>query len=259
MRLQDKVAIVTGSGRSIGREIALRFAAEGATTVIADINLQNARAVAAEIDAAGGRALPMAVDVTDASQVTCLADEVVATLGRIDILVNNAGVGLNKPFLQTTPEEWERTIRVNLTGTFLCARAVACVMSSQGFGRIINIASISGQRGAQGRSAYGASKAGVILLTKVMALELAVKGIRVNAIAPGPVVTAMTNVTHTAAVRRSYHQSIPMKRYAEASEIASAAVFLASDEASFVDGHVLNVDGGFQAAGLIFDAESGTA
>jgi 3-oxoacyl-[acyl-carrier protein] reductase len=259
MRLQDKVAIVTGSGRSIGREIALRFAAEGATTVIADINLQNARAVAAEIDAAGGRALPLAVDVTDASQATCLADEVVAAFGCIDILVNNAGVGLNKPFLQTTPEEWERTIRVNLTGTFLCGHAVACVMSGQGFGRIINIASISGQRGAQGRSAYGASKAGVILLTKVMALELAVKGIRVNAIAPGPVVTAMTNVTHTAAVRRSYHRSIPMKRYAEASEIAAAAVFLASDEASFIDGHVLNVDGGFQAAGLMFDAESGTA
>jgi 3-oxoacyl-[acyl-carrier protein] reductase len=258
MMLQDKVAIITGSGRSIGREIALRFAREGATAVIADVHAGNGQSVALEIGAAGGRALPVAVDVTDPSQVARLTHEVVASFGRIDVLVNNAGVGLNKPFLQTTAEEWERTVRVNLTGTFFCAQAVACVMCGQGFGRIINIASISGQRGAQGRAAYGASKAGVILLTKVMALELASKGIRVNAIAPGPVVTAMTKVTHTAAVRQSYHQRIPMKRYAEASEIAAAAVFLASDDATFVDGHVLNVDGGFKAAGLMFDPESGT-
>jgi 3-oxoacyl-[acyl-carrier protein] reductase len=128
-------------------------------------------------------------------------------------------------------------------------------MTGQGSGRIINIASISGQRGAQGRSAYGASKAGVILLTKVMALELAPKGIRVNAIAPGPVLTAMTEVTHPKSVRQSYHQRIPMRRYAEPGEIAAAVVFLASDEASFVTGHVLNVDGGFRAAGLMFDPE----
>jgi 3-oxoacyl-[acyl-carrier protein] reductase len=255
MRLKNQVSIVTGSGRSIGREIALRFALEGATVVVADLIGDNARAVAEEIGAAGGQASAVAVDVTDAAQVARMTQEVLARYGRIDILVNNAGVGLNRPFLETTPEEWERTIRVNLTGTFLCARTVACVMTGQGSGRIINIASISGQRGAQGRSAYGASKAGVILLTKVMALELAPKGIRVNAIAPGPVLTAMTEVTHPKSVRQSYHQRIPMRRYAEPSEIAAAVVFLASDEASFVTGHVLNVDGGFRAAGLMFDPE----
>ena len=255
MKLKDQVSIVTGSGRSIGREIALRFAREGATVVVADLMGDNAGAVAAEIGVAGGQAVSIAVDVTDAAQVARMTQEVLDRFGRIDILVNNAGVGLNRPFLETTPEEWERTIRVNLTGTFFCAKSVACVMSGQGSGNIINIASISGQRGAQGRSAYGASKAGVILLTKVMALELGAKGIRVNAIAPGPVLTAMTKVTHPPAIRQSYHQRIPMKRYAEPGEIAAAAVFLASGEASFVNGHVLNVDGGFQAAGLIFTAE----
>jgi 3-oxoacyl-[acyl-carrier protein] reductase len=164
---------------------------------------------------------------------------------------------LNCPFLETTPEQWERTIRVNLTGTFHCAQAAARAMAAHGGGSIVNIASISGERGAQNRSAYGASKAGVIQLTKVMALELAGKGIRVNAVAPGPVVTDMTNVTHTAEIRATYNSRIPMKRYAQPEEVAAAVVFLASAEASFVTGETLNVDGGFVASGLMFDATEG--
>src|SRR5204863_3494502 len=168
-----------------------------------------------------------------------------ARFQKLDILVNNAGVGLNKPFLTTTLEEWELQLRVNLTGTFLCAQAAACAMLERGGGRIVNVASISGQRGGQGRAAYGAAKAGVILLTKVMAVELAPLGVRVNAVSPGPVDTDQSRETHTASTRRAYFDRIPARRYGERAEIAAAVVFLASHEASFVNGHVLNVDGGF--------------
>jgi 3-oxoacyl-[acyl-carrier protein] reductase len=255
MRLANKVAIVTGSGRGIGREMALRFAAEGARVVVADLDRERAGAVAAEVRAAGGTARAAHVDITDPERVEALVQDTLAHFDRLDVLVNNAGVGLNKPFLDTTLDEWNRQLRVNLTGTFLCAQAAARVMVEQGGGRIVNIASISGQRGGQGRAAYGAAKAGVILLTRVMAVELAGRGVAVNAIAPGPVVTEMSNGTHTEATRRSYHDRIPLHRYGREKEIAAAAVFLASDEASFITGHTLNVDGGFNAAGLLFDPE----
>jgi 3-oxoacyl-[acyl-carrier protein] reductase len=173
----------------------------------------------------------------------------------VDILVNNAGIGLTKLFLNTTPDEWDRVLRVNLTGAFLCAQSAARVMVHQGSGRIINIESLSGQRGGTGRAAYGASKAGLSMLTKVMAVELAPHGITVNGIAPGPVNTEMTAVTHDQATRQAYHNLIPMRRYAERDEIADAAVFLSSPAANFVNGHTLNVDGGFQAAGLMFPLE----
>jgi 3-oxoacyl-[acyl-carrier protein] reductase len=174
----------------------------------------------------------------------------------VDILVNVAGIGLTKSFLTTTPEEWDRVLRINLGGTFHCSQAAALVMKEQGSGRIINISSLSAQRGGTGRAAYGASKAGVTILTKIMAVELAPLGITVNEIAPGPVNTEMTAVTHDDATRRAYHDLIPMRRYAERDEIADAAVFLASDEARFINGHTLNVDGGFAAAGLIFDLDN---
>jgi 3-oxoacyl-[acyl-carrier protein] reductase len=160
---------------------------------------------------------------------------------------------LNKPFLTTTLDEWEKQLRVNLTGTFLCAQTAARVMVRQGRGQIVNVASISGQRGGQGRAAYGSAKAGVILLTRVMAVELAPLGVRVNAIAPGPVDTEQSRGTHTEATRRAYRERIPTGRYGAREEIASAALFLVSDESSFVAGHVLNVDGGFGAAGLMFN------
>jgi 3-oxoacyl-[acyl-carrier protein] reductase len=252
-RLDHKVALVTGAGRGIGRIIAGRFAREGASLVAADLDAKNAETTAAQIVAAGGRAQSRAVDVGVEEQVEELVAATVRDWARIDLLVNVAGVGLTRLFLNTTLEQWEHVLRVNLTGCFLCSRAVARVMSGRRSGKIINIASLSGQRGGTGRAAYGASKAGVSMLTKVMAVELARYGITVNEIAPGPVNTEMTAVTHDEATRKAYQRLIPMGRYAERDEIADAAVFLASSEADFITGQTLNVDGGFGAAGLLFD------
>jgi NAD(P)-dependent dehydrogenase (short-subunit alcohol dehydrogenase family) len=252
-RLHDKVALITGAGQGIGREIALRFAKEGARVVVADLNEQHAAAVAVEIRAAGGKATGLEIDVTQPTMIGAAIDETLRRFGRLDVLVNNAGIGSNQPVLEMSLEEWERNLRVNLTGTFLCAQAAGRVMVKQGAGRIINIASISGQRGGVGRAAYGAAKAGVIQLTRVMAVELAPLGVGVNAISPGPIDTDQSRGTHTPDTRRAYLERIPLKRYGAGAEIAAAAVFLASDDASFVIGHILNVDGGFDAAGLIFN------
>ncbi len=255
-RLKGRVAIVTGGASGIGREIAGLFAAEGARVVVADINEAAAGAAVADIVSAGGLALSVPVDISDPRRVRSLVDETVGRYDGIDILVNNAGVGLNRPFLETTLEEWNHLLDVVLTGTFLCSQAAARVMVPRRKGTIINIASISGQRGAQGRAAYGAAKAGVIQLTRIMAVELAAAGLRVNAISPGPVVTSQSNGTHTAATRQSYLDRIPLHRYGERHEIAAAALFLASDESTFIQGHILNVDGGFHAAGLMFDPDA---
>jgi 3-oxoacyl-[acyl-carrier protein] reductase len=256
MRLNDQVAFITGGGRGIGREIAQRFAREGARIVVADVNEESARGVVADIVSTGGEALAIGLDVAEPKQVEAAIAATLERFGRLDIMVNNAGVGSNLPVLEISLAEWERNLRVNLTGTFLCAQAAARVMVRQGSGRIINIASISGQRGGVGRAAYGAAKAGVIQLTRVMAVELASRGVGVNAISPGPVDTEQSRGTHTPATRRAYLDRIPQKRYGDGSEIAAAAVFLASSDSSFVAGHVLNVDGGFDAAGLIFDDNS---
>jgi 3-oxoacyl-[acyl-carrier protein] reductase len=169
--------------------------------------------------------------------------------GRIDGLINNAGIGFYQPFLETTLADWERVMRVNLTSAFLLGQHAARAMARQGRGRIINIGSISGQRGGEGRSAYGTSKAGLMHLTRVMAVELAPAGIAVNAISPGPIETDLTQ--HAPVLRRAYLDRIPMGRYGEPEAVAAAAVFLLSDECRFVTGHVLDVDGGFMAAGLM--------
>lgn len=251
--LVKKVAIITGSGRGIGRSIALRFGREGASVMTADLDAKSAESTADEILAFGGQARSKSVDVGVQAEVQELVASAMQAWERIDILVNVAGIGLTKLFINTTLEQWERILRVNLTGSFLCSQAVARIMVEQGRGKIINIASLSGQRAGTGRAAYGVSKAGVTMLTKVMAVELAQYGITVNEIAPGPVNTEMTEITHNEATRREYHRLVPMGRYAERDEIASAAVFLASSEADFINGHTINVDGGFAAAGLMFN------
>jgi 3-oxoacyl-[acyl-carrier protein] reductase len=220
---------------------------------VADLDAKNAEATAAEISALGGRVRSRLVDVAVQAQVEELVALTVRDWAKIDLLVNAAGIGLTRLFLNTTLEQWESVLRVNLTGCFLCSQAAARIMSAQSRGKIINIASLSGQRGGTGRAAYGASKAGVTMLTKVMAVELARYGITVNEIAPGPVNTEMTAVTHDETTRDAYYRLIPMGRYAERDEIADAAVFLASSEADFINGQTLNVDGGFAAAGLMFD------
>lgn len=255
MRLLNDIAIVTGAGRGIGSQIARRFAIEGARVVVADIDEAAANGIAEEIGTAGGTTLAVRVDITNPADNERLIAETIERFGKLDILVNNAGIGHNKSFVSTTLEEWETQLRVNLTGTFLCAQAAAKAMLQFRQGRIVNIASISGQRGGQGRAAYGAAKAGVILLTKVMAVELAPLGIRVNAVSPGPIDTDQSRETHTPATRQAYLDRIPAGRYGERDEIAAAVLFLASRESSFVQGHVLNVDGGFNAAGLQFADE----
>ena len=254
--LAGKAVVITGAGNGIGRTMSRLFSAEGARIVIADIDDEQARAAVGEIAAAGGEAHAVHADITCPDQIQRMVEQTVERYGQLDVLVNNAGVGLNRPFLETTRDEWQRLIDVVLTGTFLCSQAAARAMVARRSGVIINVASISGQRGAQGRAAYGAAKAGVIQLTRVMAVELAPLGIRVNAVSPGPVVTDQSNGTHTLATRQSYLDRIPLHRYGERHEVAAAALFLASDESSFVHGHILNVDGGFASAGLMFDPEA---
>jgi NAD(P)-dependent dehydrogenase (short-subunit alcohol dehydrogenase family) len=252
MKLAGKVALVTGSARGIGREIALRFAQEGARVAVADLDAAGAEQLASIC----GEAKAFEVDISDAGRVASMLEGVEREFGRLDILVNNAGIGLTRPFLDTTLDEWSRTLLVNLTGTFLCSQGAARIMRKQGSGKIINIGSISGGRGGVGRAAYGASKAGIIYLTKAMAVELASYGIQVNCISPGPTETEQVRQWHDTATRQAYHALLPMKRYAHPREIAAAVLFLASDDSSFITGHNLHVDGGFSAAGLMVSSEA---
>lgn len=252
MRLDEKIALVTGGARGIGFAVAKALAREGATVIIADQNLDGAKSAAAAIEASGGRSAAMTVDVADPPSVTALVRDLVQAHGRIDILINNAGIGGNTPFLETSLEEWRRIVGINLTGAFFVAQSVAKEMVKSGGGKIVNIASLSGQRGGNGRAAYGAAKAGLELLTKVMAVELAQHRINVNNIAPGAIETEMAKYAHDAATRAAYTYLIPMNRYGTPEEIADAAVFLSSDESRYVHGHTLNVDGGFREAGLMF-------
>jgi 3-oxoacyl-[acyl-carrier protein] reductase len=252
MRLNGKIALVTGGARGIGFAVSKALAREGAQVIIADRDLAGAKSAADTIQAAGGRSEAMMVDVADPASVTDLVQKLVQANGRIDILINNAGVGGKTPFLETTLEEWQRIIDINLTGAFFVAQSVAKEMVKSGGGKIVNIASLSGQRGGNGRAAYGAAKAGLELLTKVMAVELAQYRINVNNIAPGAIETEMARYAHDAATRAAYTYLIPMSRYGTPEEIADAAVFLSSDESRYVHGHTLNVDGGFREAGLMF-------
>jgi 3-oxoacyl-[acyl-carrier protein] reductase len=253
MRLKGKAAIVTGGARGIGLAIAKALSREGADIAICDVDAEGAKAAASSMTGdKGARAIGVAVNVADPASVAQMIATVLHEFGRIDILVNNAGVGGNTPFLETTIEAWNRIIGINLTGAFLVAQAAAREMIKGGGGKIVNIASLSGQRGGNGRAAYGSAKAGLELLTKVMAVELAAHNINVNNIAPGAIETEMAKYAHDTETRAAYNYLIPMTRYGTPEEIADAAVFLCSDESRYVHGHTLNVDGGFRAAGLMF-------
>lgn len=248
MRLKDKVAIVTGGGSGIGQAIALAYAAEGAKVVIADVNRDGAEGTAGQITSAGGEALAVPVDVSDKAQVVAMVDKARDSFGRIDVLVNVAGVMNAYAILDTTEAQWDETLDINLKGTFLCLQAVARVMVEQGSGSIINTSSVLGQNARIKRSAYCASKAGIILLTQTAAMELGPHGVRVNAIAPGSIETPLVlsaPITPEALARKV--AAIPLKRRGDPADLTGPAVFLASDDAAYVTGDIMTVDGGMTA------------
>ena len=247
---KNYTAVITGAASGIGKEIALQLASAGANTVVADINADRKKTVR-EIKDESGCAIEVEVDVCDISSVENMIATTEREFKKIDIFIHSAGIGIEKPFLETSLEDWNKIINVDLTGTFLCCRAAARAMINNKWGRIITLASTAGIRGGFNRGAYGAAKGGVISLTKVMAVELACYGITVNSIAPGAVETEMVRKMHTSETRRIYTNAIPADRYGTPKEIAAAALFLASKQASYVNGHVLAVDGGFLGAGLI--------
>jgi NAD(P)-dependent dehydrogenase (short-subunit alcohol dehydrogenase family) len=245
----NKVAVVTGAARGIGLAVTQKFLAEGFRVALLDID-GPALAPAADELGEPARVLAIECDVAIPQQVDAAIGQVVARFGRIDALVNNAGTAVFKPLLDTTFDEWSRVLAVNLTGPFVCTQACAPVMLNNGGGSVVNIASISGLRASTLRVAYGTSKAGLIHLTRQQAAELGNLGIRVNAVAPGPVDTAMAKQVHTADIRADYHDAIPLNRYGTEREIAAAVWFLCSDAASYVNGQTLAVDGGFEATGI---------
>ena len=249
MRLQGRVAAITGGALGIGRATALLFADEGAAVALGDVETSGAEAVVKEITGRGGRAIAVGVDVGDAGQVQAFVDRVVSAFGRLDVMFANAGIAHSAPFLDHPEAQWQRVLRVNLTGVFLCCQAAARHMVKQGGGRIITTASINGFRGVENLVGYNVAKAGVIEMTKTMAVELAQHRIAVNAIAPAQIDTRLTR-TLPAEARRRRTERIPMGRFGEPEEVARAALFLASDDASFVTGHTLAVDGGYLAGGL---------
>ena len=255
MRLQGRVAAITGGALGIGRATALLFAAEGATVALGDVQKDAAEKVAREIVERGGKAMTFDVDVGDMNQVQAFVDRVVAQFGRLDVMVANAGIAHSAPFLDHPEAEWHRVLRVNLTGVFFCCQAAARQMVKQGGGRIITIASINGFRGVENLVGYNVAKAGVVELTKTMAVELAQHRVLVNAIAPAQIDTRLTR-SLPAEARQRRTDRIPMGRFGEPEEVARAALFLASDDASFVTGHTLAVDGGYLAGGLWSKAEA---
>lgn len=249
MRLKDRTALVTGAARGIGLAAAKRFLADGWRVALLDIDAGAVEAAAAALERPGAT-LALAADVSDPRTVASAVRAVADRFGRLDALVNNAGIAIFKPLLETTFEDWSRVLAVNLSGPFLCTQAAVPLMAEGGGGAIVNVTSISGMRASTLRVAYGTSKAGLAQLTKQQAVELAQLGIRVNAVAPGPVDTAMAQAVHSPAIRADYHDAIPLGRYGLEMELAEMIVFLCSGRASYVTGQVIAVDGGFEATGI---------
>ncbi len=250
MILSGKSAIVTGSASGIGREVALKLAAEGASVTVADRNIEGATAVARHIADAGGTASAAQVDVTDSGLVDAAISSAVAAYGSLDILVNVAGFGFNSPIVDMQEEDWDLVLGVNLKGQFLCCRAAARRMIEQGSGgRIVNIASTAANNARYAGGAYCAAKAGVVQLTKVLALELGEYGITVNAVGPGFTETPAT-VESSEEYRSNFLAQVPAGRAGRPSDIANAVLFLASPTAEYVNGQAIYVDGGYSAGKL---------
>lgn len=238
-----KVAIVTGGGQGIGRAITLDFAEAGIDVVVADINLEMAETAAAEAAAAGSAPLAFELNVADARNVEALVEKVTEKYGRIDYLINNAGITRDALMMRMGDDAWQAVIDVNLTGTYLCSKAVIRVMMKQRDGRIVNISSVVGAMGNAGQTNYAASKAGVVGFTKSLAREVAARGITVNAVAPGFIQTAMTDALPDKA-REELVNLIPNGRLGTPEDVAAAVRFLISEDASYITGQVLHVNGG---------------
>ncbi len=243
-KLTGKTAIITGGSRGIGAEIARKFAAEGAKVVVNYSGSQEkAEAVVAEIESNGGTAIAVKANVSEADSVKAMIDETMKTFGSVDILVNNAGITRDNLMMRMKDDEWDDVININLKGVFICTKAVTRQMMKQRSGRIVNIASIVGVMGNAGQANYVASKAGVIGLTKTTARELASRGITANAVAPGFITTDMTDQLNED-VQKTMMGQIPLGRFGAPEDVAKAALFLASDDASYMTGQTLHLDGG---------------
>lgn len=249
MRLADRTALITGASRGIGRAIALRFAQEGCDVALNYVpqegrdNAAEAAAVAAEITALGRRAICLEASVTDVAAVEAMVGEALAALGHLDILVNNAGITRDRTMRKLSAEDWAAVLAVNLTGAFNCVKAVLDHMVERGYGRIISLSSVVGLEGNFGQANYAASKAGLIGFSKSLAKEVARKGLTVNCLAPGFIDTEMTQAIPDD-VKEQIIATIPLGKMGSAEDIANAALFLASEEAGYVTGHVLSVNGG---------------
>jgi len=247
MRLKDRVALITGGARGIGRSISLAFAKEGADIVVWDVNLEEAEKTCKDIEALGRKAMAAQVDVTDYSKVEEAVNKILDKLGKVDILVNNAGITKDNLLLRMSQAEWDAVLNVNLKGTFNCIRAVSRPMIKQRSGKIISIASIIGLIGNPGQANYAASKAGIIALTKTAAKELSSRNINANAVAPGFIQTAMTDKLPEE-LKQKMLANIPLNKFGTADDVAAVCLFLASEDSSYVTGQTIVVDGGMVMA-----------
>ena len=245
MRLEGKVAVITGAGQGLGRAYALVFAKQGADIVVNDVNEENANSVVKEVEEIGRKAIAVVVSVDTMENGEKLINTALEKFAKVDILVNNAGITRTAMLHKMTKEEWDQVISVNLTGVYNCLRAVAPHMMERKYGKIISVTSVAGIRGTMGQINYGAAKAGVIGLTKSAARELARYGINVNAVAPGVIETAMTKVIRdNEKFSKKYLSDIPLGRFGTPEDVANVAAFLASDDAAYMTGQVVSVDGG---------------
>jgi len=243
MKLDGKTAVVTGAAQGIGKEIACSLAKEGASVVVSDIDIEHAEQTADQIRGMGRETLVIKADVSVPEEAVNIVEKTVDKLGRLDILVNNAGITRDNFILRMKNEDWDKVLAINLKGTFNCIKASAKVMLKQRKGRIVNIASIIGLIGNAGQANYAASKAGVIALTKSCAKEFGSRGITVNAIAPGFISTRMTEVLKDD-IKQTMLGNIPLGRFGLPTDVANLVLFLVSDEANYITGQVINVDGG---------------